>query len=295
MNYIIFDLEWNQCGSESEILTEPVCLPGEIIEIGAVKLDDSFRKVDELRLYIKPQYYKKLHRQIVTLTGIRDQMLAQQGLSFPEAYEKFRAFCGEEYSFMTWSTSDLPILVDNMLLHGLDISNLPDTFDLQRIFCNEIMRFSRRMSLDDALKVLNEKGDTAHDALNDSRNTVLVCDHLDLEEYAGEYVSRAFAEQPLKTVYESPAAALADEALRTYQCPWCGEAVTAEPWLRTEREEFISMGCCGEGDEILLTLELIKTGATRFHPRRIFYEMSDDLWENYSMKKEAQRDAAQYQ
>ena len=75
MNYIIFDLEWNQCGSECEILTEPVCLPGEIIEIGAVKLDDAFKKIDELRLYIKPQYYTKLHRRIVTLTGIRNQAL----------------------------------------------------------------------------------------------------------------------------------------------------------------------------------------------------------------------------
>ena len=288
MNYIIFDLEWNQCGSESEILTDPVCLPGEIIEIGAVKLDDSFQKVDELRLYIKPQYYTKLHRRIVTLTGIRDKCLAEQGLPFPQAYEKFRAFCGEEYSFMTWSTSDLPILVDNMLLHGIDVSDLPDTYDLQRIFCNEIMRFSRRMSLDDALKVLNEKGDTAHDALNDSRNTALVCNHLDLEEYAGEYISRAFAEQPLKTVYESPKAALADGALRQYQCPWCGEAITAEGWLRMEHDEYISMGRCSEDDEILLTLELTRTAANRFHPRRIFYEMSNDLWEEYSARKEAE-------
>ena len=288
MNYIIFDLEWNQCGSESEILTEPVCLPGEIIEIGAVKLDDDFRKVDELRLYIKPQYYQKLHRRIVTLTGIRNQILEEQGLPFPEAYARFREFCGEEYSFMTWSTSDLPILVDNMLLHGIDVSDLPDTYDLQRIFCNEIMRFSRRMSLDDALKVLNEKGDTAHDALNDSRNTALVCGHLELEEYAPEYVSRAFGEPPLKTVYESPKAALADEALRTYRCPWCGEAVIGEPWLRKEHEEFLSMGRCNQGDELLLTLELTRTGPTRFHPRRILYEMSDDLWEDYSERKETQ-------
>lgn len=288
MNYIIFDLEWNQCGSESEILTAPVCLPGEIIEIGAVKLDDTFQKVDELRLYIKPKYYSKLHRRIVTLTGIRDRILAEQGLPFPEAYEKFLAFCGEEYSFMTWSTSDLPILVDNMLLHGIDVSNLPDTYDLQRIFCNEIMRFSRRMSLDDALKVLNEKGDIAHDALNDSRNTVLVCNHLDLEEYAGEYVSRAFAEQPLKTVFESPKAALEDEGLKRYQCPWCGETVTAESWLRVEHDEYISMGRCSEEDEILLTLELTRTAPNRFHPRRIFYEMSDDLWEEYSTRVEAE-------
>lgn len=281
MNYIIFDLEWNQCGSESEILTQPVCLPGEIIEIGAVKLNDAFEKVDELRLLIQPKYYPKLHHRIVSLTGLRDKELAEKGLSFPQAYEKFMEFCGEEYSFMTWSRSDLPILVDNMLLHGIDISNLPDTYDLQRIFCNEIMRIPRKMALDDALKVLNEKGDIAHDALNDSRNTALVCNHLDLEEYGGEYVSRAFAEAPILTAYESPRAALADEALRRYVCPWCGETVTADGWLHLDREESMARGQCSEGDEILVTMELTRTAPNRFHPRRILYEMSDDLWELY--------------
>ena len=288
MNYIIFDLEWNQCGSETEMITQPVCLPGEIIEIGAVKLDDAFQKIDELRLYIKPKYYEKLHRRIVTLTGIRDKTLAEQGLSFPEAYEKFRAFCGEEYSFMTWSTSDLRILIDNLLLHGIDISDLPDTYDLQRIFCKEIMRFSRRMSLDDALKVLGEKGDTAHDALNDSKNTALVCNHLDLEEYAGEYVSRAFAEPPLKLVFDSPRAALASQELRQLNCPWCGQSIQAAPWLSMDHQEYISMASCDQGDELLISLELISTGSNRFHPRRVFYEMSDDLWEEYSDRSEAE-------
>ena len=281
MNYIIFDLEWNQCGSESEILTQPVCLPGEIIEIGAVKLNEAFEKVDELRLLIQPKYYPKLHHRIISLTGLRDKELVEKGLPFPQAYEKFMEFCGEEYSFMTWSRSDLPILVDNMLLHGIDISNLPDTYDLQRVFCNEIMRIPRKMALDDALKVLNEKGDIAHDALNDSRNTALVCNHLDLEDYGGEYVSRAFAEAPILTVYESPRVVLADEALRQYVCPWCGETVTAEGWLHLDREESMARGQCSEGDEILVTMELTRTAPNRFHPRRILYEMSDDLWELY--------------
>ena len=287
MNYIIFDLEWNQCGSECEIMTEPVCLPGEIIEIGAVKLDDAFKKIDELRLYIKPQYYTKLHRRVVTLTGIRNQALEEQGLPFPQAYEKFMAFCGEEYSFMTWSRSDLPILIDNMLLHGIDVSNLPDTYDLQRIFCNEIMRFSRKMSLDDALRILNEKGDVAHDALNDSRNTVLVCDHLDLAEYGGEYVSRAFAEKPILTAYASPRAALDAPELRQYTCPWCGETVTAGSFLRFDREEFAASGQCSEGDEILVTMELTRTAPDKYHPRRILYEMSDDLWDLFCQKQDS--------
>lgn len=284
MNYIVFDLEWNQAASDSEIITQPMCLPGEIIEIGAVKLDDDFRKVDELKLYIKPVYYSKLHRRIVSLTGIREQTLEEQGLPFVEAFRKFQDWCGEEYSYMTWSTSDLPILVDNMLLHGFDVSNLPDTYDIQRIFCNEIMRFDRRLALDDALKVLNEHGGTAHDALNDANNTVIVCNHLELSEYGDEYVSQAFAEAPITTAYESTAAAM--EALREYTCPWCGETVTAEPWLYKDHDEYISMGTCSQGDELLLSLEFTRTAQTRFHPRRLFYEMSADLWDIYSARKE---------
>lgn len=287
MNYIVFDLEWNQCASEGETLLSPVVLTGEIIEIGAVKLNDQFEKVDELRLFIKPQYYTKLHNRIVSLTGIRQKTLDEQGLPFPEAFAKFQEWCGEEYSYMTWSTSDLPVLLDNMILHGIDVSELPDTYDVQRVFSREIMRFNRRLSLDDALKVLSEKGDTAHDALNDARNTVLVCNHLDLYDYAEEYVSRPFAEEPPQVVFPSIQDALADAALKDYPCPYCGETMHCSDWLSAGHDEYMSMGSCAEGDEFLLTMELARTAPNRFHPRRILYEMSDDLWEVYSDTKEA--------
>ena len=78
MNYIIFDLEWNQGPEEEQGI-------GEIVQIGAVKMDDCFEAVDELRLYVKPFLYPKLHNRIATLTGIRQQDLQTQGLPFPEA------------------------------------------------------------------------------------------------------------------------------------------------------------------------------------------------------------------
>ena len=115
MNYIIFDLEWNQAPNEAAVVKEPLYLSGEIIEIGAVKLDDDFRLVDELKLYITPKYYTKLHKQVAALTHIREKDLAEQGLPFPAAFEKFSDWCGEEYTYMTWSMSDLPMLIDNML------------------------------------------------------------------------------------------------------------------------------------------------------------------------------------
>ena len=56
MNYIVLDFEWNQSpyGKEASVRR----LPFEIIEIGAVKLDENGRVIDELirwsvLLYIK--------------------------------------------------------------------------------------------------------------------------------------------------------------------------------------------------------------------------------------------------
>ena len=199
MRYIIFDLEWNQPFDEAATIQEPVYLTGEIVEIGAVKLDENFCPMDELRLYITPKFYTKMHKQIAALTGIHDKDLAERGIPFPEAYQKFVSWCGEEYAFMTWSMNDMPMLIDNMILHGIDVSDLPECYDIQRIFSREIMHGETRYSLDTALTLLKEKGDTSHDALHDARNTAKVCDHLDLEEYLHEYTSKVFAEKPTGT------------------------------------------------------------------------------------------------
>lgn len=60
MKYVIFDLEWNQPADYAATIQEPVYLTGEIVEIGAVKLDENFSPIDELRIFVKPQYYKLL-------------------------------------------------------------------------------------------------------------------------------------------------------------------------------------------------------------------------------------------
>ena len=61
MNYIVFDLEWNQCpygkGQENERI------PFEIIEIGAVKLNSERQIIDQYQVLIQPRVYKKLHHR----------------------------------------------------------------------------------------------------------------------------------------------------------------------------------------------------------------------------------------
>ena len=52
MNYIVFDLEWNQCPYGKE--RENDKLPFEIIEIGAVKLNEQFEIIDNFQCLVQP-------------------------------------------------------------------------------------------------------------------------------------------------------------------------------------------------------------------------------------------------
>lgn len=289
MNYIIFDLEWNQPPTEEATITTPLYLTGEIVQLGAVKLNDRFAPVDEKRLYITPQYYTKMHRKIASLTGIHDRDLKAQGQPFPEAFREFLDWCGEEYAYMTWSMSDLPMLVENMQLHGIPTDNLPVCYDVQRIFGREIMRSDRRYALDHALEILGERGDTSHDALHDARNTVIVCNHLDLEEFLPEYAARAFASEPCDTVYDSSSALLEEPAFTAFSCPWCGEQTVGESWLPYGPGEFMTMARCPQGDELFVHLERLPLPGGRFRAKRMLYDMSDDLWEVYQDALEGQQ------
>lgn len=281
MNYIVFDLEWNQPPAPESAVFEPIYLEGEIVEIGAVKLNDNFEAVDELRVFIQPRYYARMHKGIASLTGVSDRVLAEQGVPFPEAYRQFADFCGNEYTFMTWSTSDLPILLDNMRLHSIDISGLPDVVDVQRIFDREIMRTSARTNLDHALEVLGIRGERAHDALNDSRNTVAVCNRMDLDEYIDDYITHPFVDLTLEKAFPSAAEAFADSDTRKTVCPWCGEPVDCEPWVNARRNGTVSRGLCECGSEFLMLMHCKPCLPDGVRAERLLYEMSNDLWDQY--------------
>lgn len=262
-------------------------LTGEIVEIGAVKLDENFCPMDEIRIFIKPQYYSKMHKEITALTGIRDQDLEDHGVSFPDGYKQFIEWCGDEYAFMTWSMNDMPMLIDNMLLHGIDISDLPECYDVQRIFSREIMRGETRYSLETALTLLKEKGDSAHDALHDARNTAKICDHLALDQYIAEYTSKVFAEKPSGKKYENRRQLLKDPSLLEFFCPWCGKTVKCDRWISLSGCTHLAYGVCPDGDEFLIQLSIVRHERHLHSAKRIIFEMSDDLWDTYMDKKEA--------
>ena len=73
MNYIVLDLEFNQSfpfKSGKKVEPNPEC-PFEIIQIGAVKLNERFEQLDTFDAMIRPQIYPRLHPFVEKITGIR--------------------------------------------------------------------------------------------------------------------------------------------------------------------------------------------------------------------------------
>ncbi|MBS7226682.1 MAG: exonuclease domain-containing protein, partial [Clostridiaceae bacterium] len=98
MNYIVFDLEWNQCPYGKE--KENKKLPFEIIEIGAVKLDENRNVIDSFQEIVKPAVYHRLHFRTKEILGITSNRL-EEGIPFKAAVKKFLEWCGTDVKFCT--------------------------------------------------------------------------------------------------------------------------------------------------------------------------------------------------
>ena len=114
MNYIVFDLEWNQ--SPIGQAGEHPRMPFEIIEIGAVKVNDKLEIVDEFRRLIRPKLYPTLHKYIRDILSYDEKELKKNGVSFKQACTEFLEWSGspDSYIFCTWGPSDLHYLQTNM-------------------------------------------------------------------------------------------------------------------------------------------------------------------------------------
>lgn len=109
MEYVIFDLEWNNSYDYKE--KKGI---NEIIEIGAVKLDEELNISATYTQLIKPKLSKKLSKRFVDLTSITKEEIAEFGIPFKRAMHEFSEWAGSEnIVFMSWSNSDLYVLVSN--------------------------------------------------------------------------------------------------------------------------------------------------------------------------------------
>ncbi|WBW95562.1 3'-5' exonuclease [Oceanirhabdus sp. W0125-5] len=136
MNYIIFDLEFNQAFNpkkRTRAVPNEIC-PFEIIQIGAIKLNNSFETISSFDRFIKPEIYKDIHPFVRRMTGITIDQL-KNGKSFKNVFKKFISFIGEEECILCiWGMGDMKELYRNIEYHSLNKSLVPEKYiDIQAL------------------------------------------------------------------------------------------------------------------------------------------------------------------
>ena len=172
MQYIILDMEWNQPwpGSYSAKKALPSPLRGEIVQIGAVRMTQDQQVADEFQILIRPKYFKKMNRKVASLTGIRDSVLREKGVSFPEAAAKFQTWCGEACVFLTWGFDDITVLRENLAVFGLADGWTARWYNAQLIFNAQTDGSGAQKALSTAMQMMDiEPTRAAHDALHTLR------------------------------------------------------------------------------------------------------------------------------
>ena len=155
MKHIVVDLEMNPVSKEYREVRRK--LNGEIIEIGAVRLNENYEQEDEFQCYVCPQY-GMVKKHITELTGITQ-----------EKVEGHPAFSDSFHSFVAW------IGAAETKIPDFDVNWLDTRWvDLQQAF-DDRLGLHNSLALKHALGAMGRRFEgSQHSALADAVNTSAV-------------------------------------------------------------------------------------------------------------------------
>lgn len=271
MHYIVLDLEWNIAGNANKVeKATQEAIPFEIIEIGAVKLDECFQMVSKFSVCIRPQIYPILSGHVAAVTRRLQQSL-KYGLHFKDAARDFLKWCGEDYMFCTWSESDVSVLRSNLKFHGLAGDLQAECLDVQYVFDELIEQADIQRSIEYALDFLRlPKDQPFHQAVSDAWYTGLILQKIagiSREEQASTRFIQRYSFNPnlnracqmtLDGHLSIPAALTALQEL-AMTCPACGLALDQQLAWKLEGSKALATFNCPDHGRI--------RGKTRFRSR----------------------------
>lgn len=261
MNYIVFDLEWNQCPDGKR--AERPDLPFEIVEIGAIKLNSDKEEIARFHEYIRPAVYTRLHYKTKEILHINSQVL-QEADSFSPVFERFWNWCGTDFIFCTWGSLDLLELQRNMRYH-----HTPSCFpfplkflDIQKIFSITLEDGKSRRSLEYAVDFLSiTKEVPFHEAFSDAFYTAGVMRRID-QEHLNTFFSVDYFRIPQKRSeeivlqfpdytklvsrqFQKKSDIMRDRPILSRRCCFCHKyAKKNTPWFSSGTRNFVCLSYC---------------------------------------------------
>ncbi len=167
-------LDFEMCMVQGSARKKMKGMRNEIIQIGAVMMNEEHHIVDEFSSYVKPEF-GMLNKFIKDLTGIGEEQLRHANCLI-EVLESFVQWIGSrDVTIISWSDSDYIQLKQEMNAKGIRQRRietlLSEWVDFQHAF-DKMLRMERQISLKEAMLVgrLHPIG-KQHDGLADAYNT----------------------------------------------------------------------------------------------------------------------------
>ncbi|MBB5335538.1 3'-5' exonuclease [Pectinatus brassicae] len=179
MKYIVLDLEMNPIINKFK--KERRICKNEVVEIGAVLIDENYNKIAQYCQYVKPQY-NEIAKRYEELTGVTNELVSNAP-DFAEAMQLFcqwqKKYCSEEEIVVyAWSENDRRQLDQESVLKQLDKDEysllICPWYDLQKEYCS-MLGLERMITLKAAVGAMGEDFvGRMHDALWDAENTARI-------------------------------------------------------------------------------------------------------------------------
>ncbi|HAG04423.1 MAG TPA: exonuclease [Lachnospiraceae bacterium] len=180
----VLDFEFNQAfdfgGQQGR--TDPRCR-FEIIQIGAVTVDEEYHITKEYEQLIKPRIYPRIHPYVEKITGLTTSVFKNQP-HFEEVYPEFREFIGNDEVLGVWGSSDIKALFRNLSFYNMTGEGLIIKYtDIQAMATKALQYKNGVIGLKNAVDACNLEIDRPfHNALDDAWYTAKVLEKINPEK-----------------------------------------------------------------------------------------------------------------
>lgn len=277
MHYIILDMEWDS--AYHKLYKRFV---NQILQIGAVKLDENFNIIDIFDVTVKSSICKRVSKRFTELTGITKEMMLE-GISLQNAVEQYNEWLGEDTVTITWSNSDLYTIDENekYILNGTKFK-IDKYLDLQKYIQGELKLLGHecksQIALGTAAELLGITTENydLHTAKDDSLLCAALLKKYYCEEDFTELVKDTKSPEFYQRLYFKPYYisrindSLVDKITLSFNCEKCGSKLKRTSKWRYHNNWFGANFFCEEcGKRLICRVSYKKTYDNLIVRRRI--------------------------
>jgi len=309
IRYVVVDLEWNQYPKwvRTPVSKDGVTMPHEIIQIGAVKVDEQFRVVDTFVEGVCLQGRRRLSKHVARVIQ-KTQEEIDQGESFPVAFAHFSDWSADAERFITWGTDDIRVFQNNLAYYGMSELDAGLWYDAQMIYARQVRGDSVQTALSKAAETMGVYEDVQyHDALADAYITVSVCRELKMQEGMRElrvprqkappprisenklFLKKKFVSAGSEDGFETRALAKQHCSAMPVSCPVCDTVMRLEPGRVTSGDRWMRMAVCKEHGKHLARYRVRRKSDGEFVWTRTLYAPDSELERFFTEKLAAAR------